>query len=388
MKVEKFLGYLVFLVAGIVLLAMAWRLPGVADWYIANIFPVWLNTYGRLTALAPISVGEIMLYAAVLFVALTAVVWVLRIVFALLGSAKLKKANRFLWVSLCKLLVIVFVIQVLNCFMLYQTKTIADDTVYSVYEPSGAEIIDLYNRLVNRANELCHTFERDENGAIIYDGDLKEAAVSAMQKLGKEAKERVDSGVGSDWDMSLQRLSGFYSKPKELYTSAFFSQQYICGYYFPFSLEANINNMMYIAYYPYTMCHELSHLKGFILEDEANFLSYLACINSGDDFFEYSAVIHILDYVTDDLNELLAVSPQYFENVSLAATDDIVERDDIFLTDEAWKTVEAQSPLDTETVSQASDEFVETNLKLNGVEDGAMSYSRVVDLLLAYYYGN
>ena len=53
-----------------------------------------------------------------------------------------------------------------------------------------------------------------------------------------------------------------------------------------------------------------------------------------------------------------------------------------------WKTVEAQSPLDTETVSQASDEFVETNLKLNGVEDGAMSYSRVVDLLLAYYYGD
>ena len=43
--------------------------------------------------------------------------------------------------------------------------------------------------------------------------------------------------------------------------------------------------------------------------------------------------------------------------------------------------------LKTETVKQAADTFLETTLTLNGVEDGTVSYSRVVKLLLQYYDG-
>ena len=61
--------------------------------------------------------------------------------------------------------------------------------------------------------------------------------------------------------------------------------------------------------------------------------------------------------------------------------------DKIFLTKEAWQQVEERAVLDTETVSQAADSFLNTTLTLNGVSDGTVSYSRVVDLLLQYYDG-
>ena len=43
--------------------------------------------------------------------------------------------------------------------------------------------------------------------------------------------------------------------------------------------------------------------------------------------------------------------------------------------------------IDTQTVKEASNTFTETTLVLNGVEDGKISYSRVVNLLLQYYDG-
>ena len=39
----------------------------------------------------------------------------------------------------------------------------------------------------------------------------------------------------------------------------------------------------------------------------------------------------------------------------------------------------------TEVVDKAADVFIDTNLKIHGISDGAVSYSRVVKLLLQYY---
>ena len=58
-----------------------------------------------------------------------------------------------------------------------------------------------------------------------------------------------------------------------------------------------------------------------------------------------------------------------------------------FLTQEAWDAVEKKAVLRTETVKQAADTFLDTTLTLNGVQDGTISYSRVVKLLLKYYDG-
>jgi hypothetical protein len=156
------------------------------------------------------------------------------------------------------------------------------------------------------------------------------------------------------------------------------------GYYFPFSMEANINGEMYIMNKPFTMCHELAHTRGYIYEDEANFLGYLACIESGDMVFEYSGYLGILPYVNNDYYRSVS-EEEYKSHVKISGK---VRYDSQFLTSEAWAEVEKRSVLDTEVVKKAADTFIDTNLKVNGIAAGKASYSHVVGLLLDYYNNN
>lgn len=340
--------------------------------YVNYIFPLWVETYSRLTGLFPFSVGEWMLYLAAILVAL----FVLGGIVYLIGIKKLpdkskcifRKYSYFLyWV-----LGVVCVIMTLNCFMLYQVSPVSErfgigggpERKYGI-----VEITALRDYVVEQANALSDSFERDEQGYIIYEKDLKEEAVSQMQRLGEQ----------------FSNLSGYYPKPKEFALSGFYSQQYIMGYYFPFSMEANYNNQMYITNMPTTMCHELSHLKGFILEDEANFIGYLACVDSEEPLFRYSAYLSVVGYLNRDFKEALGENQEvYLEHPQV---NEQVKADRLFLTQEAWQQVEEKAVLPTETVRQASDTLLDTTLTLNGVEEGIISYSRVVKLLLQYYDG-
>lgn len=345
---------------------------GFSDFYVNHIFPLWVKTYGRLTGLFSFSVGEWMLYLAVCLLVLL----LLGGIIYLAGRKRIPDAYKAGYRKYALFLYWVFgvvcVIMTLNCFLLYQATPIAQRFQIAA-EPGrqcGTEEIGaLRDYVVERANELSVCFERDENGYIVYDLDLAKEAIAQMKRLGTR----------------FPNLEGYYPRPKKLWLSGFYSQQYIMGYYFPFSMEANYNDQMYITNVPVTMCHELSHLKGFILEDEANFIGYLACVDSEDMLFRYSAYLSVIGYLDRDFYQ--AIGQDNEEYVSHAAINDTVREDKIFLTGEAWQQVEEQAVLDTEVVKQAADTFLNTTLTLNGVSDGTMSYSRVVELLLQYYDG-
>lgn len=363
---------------------LAWRVPGFSDFYVKYIFSFIENSFGRLSGLLPFSIGEFLIYGAVGYVLLTVLLWLVRLVKLLEKKKTFKKLSRgntrvFFWIVL-----IVLFIQVQNCFILYHTTPLYEGTGVAAYEPNKEDLIRLREMLVNRANMLCETFDRNEKGEIIIDKDLKDIAVLAMKKLGDEAKARVKEGVPGPIDEKLSLLTGYYSRPKYFYKSDFFCQQSICGYYFPFSLEANVNELMYVTNKPDTMCHELSHLKGFIFEDEASFISYLACLSSEDPFFIYSGTIEALGYVNGALYKEMKRDPSIGE--SLTKTNPLVIYDSMFITEEVRAKVEEDAWFKTETVEEITDVFLDTNLTLNGVSDGIISYSRVVNLLLKYYY--
>lgn len=345
---------------------------GFSDFYVNRIFPVWVETYGRFTGLFPFSVGEWLLYLAVCLLGL----FLLGGVVYLAGRGKLPRGYKSGYQKYALFLYWVFgivcMIMTLNCFLLYQASPITQRFQIAANQGRkyGADELGiLRDYVVKRADELSDCFDRDENGYIVYDLDLAQEAVSRMQQLGRR----------------FPNLKGYYPEPKKLYLSGFYSQQYIMGYYFPFSMEANYNNQMYITNVPVTMCHELSHLKGFILEDEANFIGYLACVDSEDALFQYSAYLSVIGYLDRDFYQAIGQdSGEYVRHVPI---NDTVQRDKIFLTGEAWQQVEEKAVLDTEVVKQAADTFLNTTLTLNGVSDGTMSYSRVVELLLQYYDG-
>ncbi len=379
---RRFFAFSIIFAFAALILALSWQVSGFSDLYVKYVFPLLATNYGRLAAMAPISVGEILLYVFVFLGALTVLFFVIGILCIFFGKRKpLWFAVLFgrVFLDIC---VVVFLIQVLNCFVLYHTTPLYGEGS-GEYTPTTEELVEFREALVGRANDLALTFERNEKGEIVYGGDMAATAKKAMNNLGEIGTYSFSSDAIPKVLGRLSRLKGFYSTPKPLWLSDFFSQQYIKGYFFPFSMEANYNNVMYIANLPDTMCHELAHTKGFIYEDEASFIAYLACMNSGDPFFEYSATLNALDYVNEEIYKEIERDPALYDRIT--KKNDLVIRDCVFLTDEAWNKVEKDALLDTDTVSKASETFLDTNLTVNGVEDGIVSYSRMVNLLLRYH---
>lgn len=375
---RKKTGRIIYAGIGAVTIALnliAWNSTAFCDAYIQYIFPLWVNTYGRLTGLLPFSLGEIMLALgaglAVLAVALGAAWVVLQAAGRVWpekggGCPRFRRFLRGYFLFFAWALLAVCLIMTLNCFILYHGSTFSEKYFGEGNgEYTAGELTEVRNLAVTECNRLAGLMKRDREGAVIYEEDMEAQAIAAMQGLGQ----------------TYGQLDGFYPRPKPLAASDFFCQQYMQGYYFPFSMEANYNDVMYLINKPNTMCHELAHLRGYIFEDEANFISFLACVESDDQVFRYSGYLSVLNYLNNDLYRILG-KEAYGE---LPQPNELVQRDNIFVEEKEWDRINKKALIDTETVDQVSDVLVDATLKANGVADGVVSYSRVVRLLLQYY---
>lgn len=353
-----------------------------------GVFRVTQYVQGHISSMFPFSVGEFLLLLAVFLLAgalaLSLGVAVRRTA-EMLGrnvwkscektavepeKSGFEKFVRRYFYTLFWIVGAVALIMSVNCFVLYHCSSFQENYMPETgRDYTVRELATVRDYVVGQCNELAQEMERDENGDLIYRGDMEQRGIREMKRLGE----------------TYPLLDGYYPAPKKFTFSGFFSQQYMLGYYFPFTMEANYNDVMYIANVPVTICHELSHVKGFIYEDDANFIGYLACTSSEDAFFRYSGYLSVLDYLNRDLFESLDRSFETYQTYEKCS--DLVERDNVFLTKEAWTAVESRAVLDTETVRQASHTFLETNLQINGVEEGTASYGKVVEQLLVYYDG-
>lgn len=268
----------------------------------------------------------------------------------------------------------VFFVLTMNFFVLYHCNPIDPNSEQEARAYTVTELESLRNYIVEQCNLYAKQMERDGNENVVYAGNMQKTAKEALRNLAKV----------------YPKLAGYYPNVKKIYFSDIMSQAYISGIYFPYSLEANCNANMYIANCPAVYCHELVHLHGYIYEDEAEFLSYLACINSDDSFFKYSGYLQVLEYVDND----------YYDTVVLSAGDagwehycnqpkisELVGHDFVFIPEEAWEEIEEDAIVDTEHIDEISTSVMDLNLKVNGVEEGVKAYSEVVKLLLQYYDG-
>ncbi|MCR5304054.1 MAG: DUF3810 domain-containing protein [Lachnospiraceae bacterium] len=323
------------------------------------------SAYGAVTSLFPFSVGEYMLIAGTLWVILALGMLVV------LGTGRLFKRFRPVPVSIKRFFCVtglvfsaVLLIMTINCYTLYNASGLTGED--REYETDSMRA--LRNEVVEKACTLSGEVGRDSSGRATFQANGLD-----LQSAGEEARKCISSLSGD-----YPELSGFVVRPKPMMFSDLMSQSYMQGYYFPFSMEANVNVRMQDTHIPFTMCHELSHTKGFISEDDANFLGFLACARSEDTYFRYCAYLGVLYYVDNEYRrgELCRDSDPVITET--------VKNDAMFLTEEAWQQVEENAVVDTETVHKASDAFVEGNLKANGVSQGMKIYSEVVKRLLYY----
>lgn len=335
-----------------------------SDWYRAHIYPIWVNTYGRLTSLFPFSFGEILIMIAVFGIPASLIAM---IVLLIIKKGKRKKVGKVFGYVYLWIITFVVVVQVNNCFVLYRTSNFAQTNGIPENQHTNEQLEMLGDEIVVELNEAAENVQRDDKGRIVMNCDYDETAKKAMNALGKEFKN----------------LEGYYVTPKPIICSFFMSQMNLTGIYFPFSMEANYNNDCYKAKLPCTVCHELAHTRGYIQEDEATFIAVLACIRSDDPYYRYAGYLTALTYVRNKIFDY--------------ASDDKKAEFDGQISDKMWADIDANreywdsvkekedTVFDTQTVSKLSSEFVDNNLKLNGVEDGSKSYGRMVDLMLNYF---
>lgn len=269
-----------------------------------------------------------------------------------------------------------------NCATLYNCSKLAAggsrDTTYSF-----EEIREVRNMIVEQCNTLSTKMKRDANGNVVTDGNINEKIKSAMRGLSAE----------------YPRLSGYYPTPKPVLGSFFMYQAGYDGVYFPFSLEANYNTYISDIRYPHVACHELAHLKGYIYEDEADFIAYLACVGSDDEQLQYAGYLGVLHYIDSDYRNSAAIqqttSEGTFSNgtssgeiplssVPAVEISDLVHNDSGSYTAETKKELSTMPELiDTETVASVSKGFTDAYMDYYGAEP---NYAEVTKLLLAYYH--
>ena len=353
------------LILGAVLLeVIAVNSTAFSDWYRAHIYPIWVNTYGRLTSLFPFSVGEILIMIAVFGIPASLIALIALLI---IKKGKRKKVGKVFGYVYLWIVTFVVVVQVNNCFVLYRTSNFAKTNGIPENQHTNEQLEMLGDAIVVQLNEAAEKVERDSENRIVMKCDYDETAKKAMKALGKEFKN----------------LDGYYVTPKPITCSFFMSQMNLTGIYFPFSMEANYNNDCYKAKLPCTVCHELAHTRGYIQEDEATFIAVLACIRSDDAYYRYAGCLTALTYVRNKIFD-------YADDEKKAEFDSRISDKvwaDIDANREYWDSVKEKEDtvFDTETVSKLSSDFVDSNLKLNGVEDGSKSYGRMVDLMLNYF---
>lgn len=241
-------------------------------------------------------------------------------------------------------------------------------TEYCSFDAEDYNSEDLYPlclELVEEMNEIRPQLESDENGAVIFSGSYLDTAKSADASMDKLAEQ-------------YPVLRGRYGIPKSVFFSRYMSYAYIVGVYSPFTMEANVDTDIEESGIPSTMCHELSHLRGIMREDEANFISYLACTGSDDPMFRYSGY---MDAFTRCGNELYRYDQDGYRQLFGMLAPEIVA--DIAADSKYWQEIEEIESVDT--ISTVSEAVNDTYLKVNSQTDGTRTYSYVTRLILADY---
>ncbi len=343
---------------------------GFSDFYVQKIYPVISAPFIRLSGLFGFSVGEAMIVIAVIavLIGLPAL-----IIFNIVKRKDRKLTGRVTKAALRIVLwaaAYVLATETLNCFVMYQCSTFSQ-RYFPETEHTEELLLDTLEAVSVRLSELEPEFERGEDGYIVLpDESYIDDCKQALREI----------------SVDYSQLAGYYPNPKKICFSYFMSQEGLVGLYIPFAFEATYNRDTQDISKPCTICHELSHLKGIIQEDEASFAAIIACTRSNSSALQYSAYLDAFYYLYSNASELMGT--EYEDKLRLAVKvvpANVWDYDLYSFKSDYWEENEEKEIIPTETVQAVSEAFTEANLKFNDVEEGMLVYYRVTELLLDYY---
>ena len=236
-----------------------------------------------------------------------------------------------------------------------------------------AEKIGVEDKKNVTADELFYTVNIvvDELNSLAENMDISEGQSHMPYSFFEMSNRLIDAYDSMNESYSL--LTNYPSRAKPVYFSTVMSDLGITGIYSFFTGEANVN-IEYPDYcVAYTAAHELAHQRGICRENEANFVAFLVCISSEDEYIRYSGYLNMYEYLA---SALYRADPERYYLVRAR------------LHETAIADIRASNAVYNEhkdsILGKINDRINDAYLKANGTE-GVVSYGYVVRLAVGYY---
>ena len=354
-------------VAALAAIIAAYNSTDFANWYSFNIYPVIQKIFSFVSGLFPFSIAEIVLILLVLGIIGLIICSIVKFIIRIVRKKKKEKKPlkpRILSalstiVLIASLLAFIFVF---NCGINYYRSPFSAYSGLTIEKYSKEQVREVLEYVVLEANKAANEIMLDENGICILPENHLDIETDAMKKLAEK----------------YPVMNAYYPNAKPVaILSPVWCYTKIVGIFIPFTMEANYNTCDTPESIGHNICHELSHLTGFMREDEANFVAYLACRESDDLYLRFSGYHAALNHL------LNAYYPEveYEEYISVYSLVHPVIKEHNRNASEFWSKYNTP-------VAEVSNAINDTYLKINNQTDGTKSYGRMVDLVIADYFEN
>lgn len=345
-------------VLAIVLVFLARNNPEACELVFSRGLYPWLSSaVAFLPGLVGFSVAQWLVMIAAIAILAMIIRYVVRIIKD--HGERLKQAYRLL-MSVIGILSFAFFFYTMLCGLNYYRCTFAESAGYEVQPSTTEELRTLCSNLAQELNDARAEIDGDLESHVEEHGGFEGYAVRSVLEVETLAKAYPTLA------------KPYYSQPKPVTIFAtLMSEADITGMFFAYTVESNVNVQPPFYTIPATMIHELAHQGGYMREDEANFIAYLACSQSGDALMRYSGYSLAFSYAIgalarDDLESARAIAATLSDEVRADRKESAV----------FW----AEHDGGLRTFAQSANDAY---LKANDQADGTQSYGRVVDLLLA-----
>ena len=266
-------------------------------------------------------------------------------------------------VTLISVISIIFTTYIYTLGIGYHTTTLGKRIgIEEITEVRADELYSTANTVVEQINQLADSLQTDGSQTVMpYSFEtMNEKLMQAYKKM------------NADFDI----VADFTSRSKPVYFSTVMSDLQITGIYSFFTGEANVNIEYPDYHLPATAAHELAHQRGICRENEANFVAFLVCIYSDDEYIRYSGYLSLYEELASALYR--TDKTLYYELRSKLSQ---VARSDISAANAVYNAHKDS------ILGKINERLNDAYLKANGTE-GTVTYGYVVRLAVAYYRNN
>ena len=340
----------VFFVVLLTLIASEYSVE-LADLVNSTVSTAYRVAMAKLSGVFDISLFELVI--ALLPVTVIIVIWL-----AVRRFRKGEGRARFL-INLTSLVLLIYSGHLLALGIAYNTAPLSDKLGIETVKVTEDNLAELMIELRDEANLLSEQLSRNEDGSTDSGYTLDEISQLICDSY-------------RDFSEEYPFIYSFDSRAKPIRYSGAMSYLSLTGIYTYYTGESNVN-MKYPDFdVVFTAAHELSHQRGVLRENEANFMAYLICARSPDTYLRYSAALSMYCYIS---SALYRTNPELQRQIASELAD--APRADIRASNAV--SVEYGDTILSDISRTVNDLF----LKSSGT-GGVVSYGRVVILAVSY----